>query len=64
MDKETKRAQIDAIDSMIRETLEEQANQAGMAYGAHGYNDYKGYDLTAPGPCGHHCGADCRRCGE
>ena len=64
MESKAKRARIEAIDSMIRETLSEQANQAGMVYGVHGYNDWKGYDLSAPDPCGHHCGSDCHRCGE
>ena len=40
------------------------AMQQGMAFGTDGYNDAMGYDLSAPEPCGHHCGSDCPRCGD
>ena len=38
-------------------------NEAGMAHGVHAFNEARGYDTTAPDPCGHHCGSDCPRCG-
>lgn len=43
---------------------EEYAMQQGMAFGTDGYNEAKGYDLSTPEPCGHHCGSDCPRCGD
>lgn len=40
--------------------MDEAAQMAGMAHGAAGYNEARGLDTTAPGPCGHHCyGTDC-----
>ena len=32
--------------------------------GMRAFNEARGYDTTAPDPCGHHCGWDCPRCGD
>lgn len=42
----------------------EMAMEAGMGLGVGAYNDMMGGDSYSPDPCGHHCGADCPRCGE
>jgi len=45
-----------------KQEQETRAMQAGMAFGVDGYNDAMGYDMSAPGPCGHHCPSDCPTC--
>ena len=50
-----------AVDKAWRH---EMAMEAGMGLGVDAYNDMMGQSTGSPGPCGHHCGSDCPRCGE
>lgn len=59
---EVSAADVDTTD--VDDWITERATQAGMEGGVQAYNDAMGYDLTAPDPCGHHCGSDCPRCGD
>ena len=44
-------------------TLEAESEALAMG-GMNALNESRGYDTTAPDPCGHQCPPDCPRCGE
>ena len=56
---------IEGLEADNDETTTLEAESEALAMGGmSALNESRGYDTTAPDPCGHQCPPDCPRCGE